>query len=136
MEGPTGEPVVSGFLMVDLGSFKDSTENGLLRSLNGRLTGAHKVLCSAAEIACKGRQDFHSGHDGGCMIPIHSNIGEGRRTHFDRLVNWYGKNELIPVYLENHIFNFYLNREVKYTETNNANDAQQSGNEYGRAVRS
>ena len=39
-------------------------------------------------------------------------------------------------YLENNIFNFYLNREVKSTETNNVNDAdhcpakdcQQSGN--------
>ena len=28
-------------------------ENGLLRSLNGRLTGVHKLQCSAAEIACE-----------------------------------------------------------------------------------
>ena len=60
-------------------------ENGLLRSLNGRLTGVHKVLCSAAEIACKGRQDFHMGHDGGYMIPIHSQIGQGMRII---LRNW------------------------------------------------
>ena len=98
-------------------------ENGLLRSLNGRLTGAHKVLCSAAEIACKGRQDFHLGHDGGFLIPIHSKFGQGMRTHFEKLVNWHGKTELIPVYLENNIFNFYLNREMKSTETNNVNDA-------------
>ena len=58
-------------------------------------------------------------------------------------MNWHGKNELIPVYLENDIFNFYLSREVKSEETNNVNDAeqccekesQQSGKEYGRAVR-
>ena len=49
------------------------------------------------------------------------------------MVSWYGKNELIPVYLENNTFNFYLNREVKSTETNNVNNAQQSGNEYGSA---
>ena len=54
-------------------------ENGLLSSLNGRLSGAHKVLCSAAEIACKGRQDFYLGHDSGYMIPIHSKIGQGMR---------------------------------------------------------
>ena len=35
--------------------FQGYDENGLLRSLNGTLTGLHKVLCSAAEIACKGR---------------------------------------------------------------------------------
>ena len=37
--------------------FQEYDENGLLRSLNGRLIGAHKVLYSAAEIACKVRQD-------------------------------------------------------------------------------
>ena len=124
--------------------FQGYDENGLLRSLNGRLTGAHKVLGSAAEIACKGRQDFYLGHDGGYMILIHSKIGQRMRIHFEKLVNWYAKNELIPVYLENNIFNFYLNREVKSTETNNVNDAdhclakncQQSGNDDGRAVRS
>ena len=67
------------------------------------------------------------------MIPIHSKIGQGMRVHFEKLVNWHGKNEL---YLENNIFNFYLSREVKSTETNKVNHAQQSGNEYGRAVRS
>ena len=50
--------------------FKGYDENGLLRSLNGRLTGAHKVLCIAAEIARVGRQDFYLGQDDGYMIPI------------------------------------------------------------------
>ena len=117
MEDSIGLPVVTGFQMVKLGSFQGYDENGLLRSLNGRLTGAQKVLCSAAEITCKGRQDFHPGHDGGYMIPIHSTIGQGMRIFFEKLVNWYGKNELVPVYLENNIFNFYLHREVKSTET-------------------
>ena len=42
------------------------------------------------------------------MIPIHSKIGQGMRIHVEKLVFWYGKNELIPVNLENNIFNFYL----------------------------
>ena len=63
------------------------------------------------------------------MISIYSNIGQGMRNHFEKLVNWYGKNELIPMYLEDKIFNFYLSKEVKSTETNVANNAQQSGNE-------
>ena len=126
------------------GQFQGYDENGLLRFVNGRLTGVHKVLCRAAEIACKGRQDFNLGDDGGYMIPIHSKIGQGMRIHFEKLVNWHGKNDLILVYLENNTFNFHLNREVKLTETNKVNDAdhcfakkcQQSGNEDGRAVRS
>ena len=92
------------------GQFQGYDENGLVRSLNGRLTGVHEVLCSAAEVACKGRQDFYLGHDGGYMIPIHSKIGQGIRIHFEKLVKWHGKNELIPVFLENNIFNFYPNR--------------------------
>ena len=124
--------------------FQGYDENGLLRSLSGRLTGVHKVLCRAAEIACKERQDFYPGHDGSYMIPTHSKIGQEMGIHFEKLVNWHGKNELIPVYLENNISNFCLNRKVKSTETNNANVAdhcpmkncQQSGNGDGRAVRS
>ena len=70
------------------------------------------------------------------MIPIHSKIGQGMRIHFDKLVNWHGKNELIAVYLESNIYNFYMNREVQSTQTNNVNNAQKWRNEYGRAVRS
>ena len=61
------------------------------------------------------------------MFPIHSKIGHGLGIHLGKLVNKHGKNELIPVYLENNIFNFNLNREVKSTETNSVNNAQQSG---------
>ena len=124
--------------------FHGHDEIGLPTPLNGRLTDVHKVLCSAAEIACKGRQDFYLGHDGGYMIPIRSKFGQGMRIHFGKLVNWHGKNELIPVYLENNIFNFHLNREAKSAETSNVNGAdhchaknsQQWGNGDGRAVRS
>ena len=46
-----------------------------------------KVSCNGAEIACKRRQDFHFGHDGGYMIPIHIKMGQGMRIHFEKLVN-------------------------------------------------
>ena len=54
---------------------------------------------------------------GGYMIPIHSKIGQGMRIRFKKLVDWHGKNELIPINLENNISNFYQSREVKSTET-------------------
>ena len=60
--------------------FQGYDENGLLRSLNGRLTGVHKVLRSAAEIACTGRQASYFGHDGGYITPIHSKIGQEMRN--------------------------------------------------------
>ena len=51
----------SGEWTPDVGAcrFQGNDENGLLRSLNGRFAGVHKVLCGAAEIACNGRQDFY-----------------------------------------------------------------------------
>ena len=67
-------------------------ENGLLRSLNGTLTGVHTVLSSASEKACRGRQGFCLGHDSGYIIPIYSKIGQEMRNHFKKLVNGYGKS--------------------------------------------
>ena len=79
--------------------FQGYDENGLPRSLNGRITDAHQVLCStasasaptqasgAAGIACKRRQDFHVRHNGGYMIPNHSKIGQGMRIYFEKLLN-------------------------------------------------
>ena len=55
------------------------------------------------------------------MIPTHSKIGQGMRIHFEKFLNEYGRNELIPVYLEHD----YLNREVKSAETHIVNDAEQ-----------
>ena len=60
------------------------------------------------------------------------------------MLNEFGMSDLIPVYLEQDALNFHLNREVKSEETHSVSDAeqclekenQQSGNEYGRAVRS
>ena len=50
----SGEWILEG----DAWQLQGYDENGLLRSLHERLIGAHKVMCSAAEIACKGRQYF------------------------------------------------------------------------------
>ena len=77
--------MVNGFLMVELGNSKDTTKTDCSDLLNG-LTGVHKVLCSAAEIACNGRQYFCVGHDGGYMIPIRNKIGQGMSIHFETIV--------------------------------------------------
>ena len=90
MEDSIEPPVVSECLP-DGGSwqFQGYDENGWCRSLNARLTGAHKVLCSGGEIVCKGRQDFYLESDGGFMIPSHSKIGHEMRMHFERYVSWH-----------------------------------------------
>ena len=94
-------------------------------------------------IACKDQQDFHVKHNGGYMIPTHNKIGQEIKIHFEKLLDEQGKNELIPVCLENDTPNVYLDREMKSEETCNVRatdqhfekENQQLGNECGRAVR-
>ena len=96
-----------------------------------------------AGIACKEQQVFYVNHNGGFLILTHSNTGQDMRVHFEKLLDEYGTNELIPVGLDNDALNFYLNREAKSEEThigisheqNFENESQQSGNGYGRARR-
>ena len=128
--------------------FQGFDEKCKRRSLNERLTDAHRVLCSigsayapapaseAVEIAYNEQQDFYVGRDGGYMSLIHSKIGQGMR-----LLNECGMSDLIPVHLEREALNFYLNREVKSEEIHSVNEAEQclekenrqSGNEYGKS---
>ena len=135
--------------------FQGYNENGFPRSLDGRLMDAYEVLNSSASasasapesrvvvIACKEQQDFYVKHNGGHMILTHNKIGQEMRNHNAKLLEEHGKNELIPVCLESDTPNFNLNREVKSEETYNVRaagehfekESQQSGNEYGRAVR-
>ena len=56
--------------------------------------------------------------------------------HFEKLLNWYGRKQFIPDYIEDNIVNFFLSRDVQPIETSGANNSQQSGNEYGTAARS
>ena len=50
------------------------------------------------------------------MLPMHSKIGQEMRVHFERLVSWFGRKQLIPVYIEDNIFNFYFSKEMKPTD--------------------
>ena len=40
------------------------------------------------------------------MIPIHSEIGQGMRNHFEKLVSWYEKNELFSSLSRKQYFQF------------------------------
>ena len=98
------------------------------------------VYTKCSEVLEKSRaQDdkiFCLGSDGGFMIPVHCKVGHEMRVHSERLVNGDGRKQLIPVYIEDNIFNFHLSKEVKSTDTVLVNIYRQLGNEYGRAARS
>ena len=114
MEDSNGLPEVKGFLMVELGNSKDTTKTDCLDPRMEDSRVFTKFCAVRQKSRAKDDRNFHLGHDGSYMIPIHSNIGQGMRIHFEKLVDWYGRNALIPVSRKQH-FNFYLNREVKST---------------------
>ena len=64
-------------------------------------------------------------HHCGYMIPIHTEIGQGTRIHFEKVLNDDGMRSLIPIYLEKEALNFYLNQEVKSEEIYSVNHAEQ-----------
>ena len=66
-------------------------------------------------MSTNGGYDHYLGHDGGYCIPKESRIGREMRMKFSELLNWYGPQGLIPVYLENGVFNFYM--KVDKTES-------------------
>ena len=70
------------------------------------------------------------------IIPLHSNIGKAMRILFERLASWCARTQLIPFYIEDNIFNFYLSKDVKIDRNPLANNSQQPGKDYGRSVRS
>ena len=75
--------------------------------------------CCAVLVKSRAQDDRNLfGSDGGCMIPVHSKIALEIRMHFERLVSCYGRKQLIPVNIEDNIFNFFLSKESKSTETN------------------
>ena len=49
------------------------------------------------------------------VILVHSKIGKDTRIDFERLVGWNGRQELIPVHIEDNIFEFFLGKEVTST---------------------
>ena len=139
-----------GSQMVKLGNFKNTMKmfyqipewkiNGCTRSvvqhcISTSITSCGDRVQRTTRLLCETQWGY--------MIPTNSKNGHGMNIHFERLLNEYGTNEFIPVYLENDTPNFYLNQEVKSEETRSVRDAehyfekesQQSGNGYGRAVR-
>jgi uncharacterized Fe-S cluster protein YjdI len=104
----------SGEIIEDGGGweFLGYDENDKYRSIGGRLMNVHKALCSAGVMAIKGRQDFFLSSDGGWIIPRDSKIGWEIRKFIDQCVKWYGNDDLVPLYLEDNVYNFYMKKEV------------------------
>eukprot|EP00959_Pyramimonas_sp_CCMP1952_P431797 9042963-Pyramimonas_sp.AAC.1 len=88
-------------------------------------------------MATKGRQNFYMTSDGGWIIPKDSDIGREIDRLIERCVSWYGPDELIPLYLEDQVYNFYMQKEISATTVERKKEAvtggSSSGNGSGRA---
>ena len=134
--------------------FQGYDENGFPRSLSGRLTDAHQVLCSAAAsasapasrvagIAGKKRQNFYVKHNGVYMIPTHSKIGQEMSVQFREIVGWIWKKTslfqfvlrmILPISTWTGKWRLKKPHSVRDAEQNFKTTSQLSGNESGRAV--
>jgi hypothetical protein len=73
--------------------------------LQGRVAPVHKPLASAASV-CDAGADVYLGSDGGYIIS-----GEAKarlRKAFDKIVAEDGYLDLVPVYREDNVYNFYV----------------------------
>jgi len=88
-------------------------ENGIYRSLGGRLTDVHKNLTAAARMATVGKQDFYLTAMGGYAIPQEHKIGVAVRRMVEQMIGKLGSGGLLPIYMEDGVFNFYLRGHVE-----------------------
>ena len=79
------------------------------RSLTATVAGVHKPLGSAAEFSKS--HDCVLFSDGGYLIPKSGVIATGMRKELDRLIKAHGDHELLPIYREGNLYNFYLKRK-------------------------
>ena len=109
---------VSVFLTVELWQFQGYDDNGLCRSLTEDSRMYTKFFAQCGRNRLQRTSRFYLGSDGGFVLPMHSKIGQEILVHFERLVSRYGRKQLIPVYIEDNIFNFYFSKEMKLTDEN------------------
>ena len=108
-------------------AIRGSDEQGKPRRIKGKLAPVHKTLVSAGEVAVQG-YDGWVGSDGGYLMPRAGKIADGLRQEFARLVKKHGKADLLPLYLEQGVFNFYLQDDAGSAELAPLDQPPPSGN--------
>ena len=101
-------------------------EYGIVRRLRGRAVEVHKTLACASQLISKG-QDCFLYDDGGWLMPSGSELAQKIR----KLVEEYSARNytpgLLPMYVENGVYNFYLQVPVEKMMSPLEGDAPISG---------
>ena len=99
----------SGELIMDYGKVKleGRDERGVKRVLNGNATEVHKILVSAAKLHAKGYNSW-IGPGGGEILPLDHPVTKALGVAYDKAVEEFGKEGIIPLREERGVYNFYL----------------------------
>ena len=105
-----GASPLRGEKIQDFGGIKlrGRGENERARAITGRLTSVRKILASASQVAKKGKQLLWLSGDGGYIIPESSVVGRALQKELRRLIVKHGDVQLLPVYQEKGVYNFYM----------------------------
>lgn len=94
------------------GTLSGKDENKVMRKLNGEVTDVHKVLASASAVHKKGFFSLLE-EGGGNIIPRSSAIGKELLNYYYALLEKIGTGGLIPLWEEDGVYNFYLERDAQ-----------------------
>ena len=97
------------------GTIVGKDELGRWRTIDGELADVHKVLISASATHAKGHFTWLE-KGGGYIIPERSDLGKDLRRAFDAAVKKHDLVDLIPVYEEGGVCNFYLKNQKQKPE--------------------
>ena len=89
------------------GHLGGTDENTKYWKLGGEFTDVHKILVSAGAVHNKGHFSWLEA-GGGYVIPIGSKVGKELRDAQREILDKYGTQELLPLWEENGVYNFYL----------------------------
>ena len=88
-----------------------------MRKITGEVEEVHMVFISAAATHAKGHFSWLEA-GGGYIIPEASQVGKALRLAYEVVMEQYGVKDLIPVWEEKGVYNFYLKgeKEVPWTD--------------------
>ena len=86
-------------------------ENGRECFLKARCVDVHKTLVSAS--ACSRTQDAWITNDGGWLWPRDGPLGRELAKAVDKIMAKHGHKDIIPIYKERGVYNFYVRRRGK-----------------------
>ena len=96
-----------------LGTLEGGDEHGKTRKIGGEFTEVHKILASAAAVHEKGHFSILEA-GGGYVIPLASKVGKEMQAAYKKILAKHGAAELLPLWEESGVYNFYLKNVKAY----------------------